>query len=120
MTEALLVSSRKVPGAWVLPGGKVEPGEGLAHAAARECREESGWQVVVERFLGTAPVGRTGPPEDLAVFLGRPRRFVGGGEADRRVRWVPLEELAALLPLSFSPLLDGLPGKSSRDGGAPP
>jgi len=35
-------------GKWVGPGGKVEPGEGLAQAAAREVAEESGLVVAPE------------------------------------------------------------------------
>jgi len=43
-TEVLLVRRRNPPNAqtWGFPGGRIEPGEGLAAAALRELREETG------------------------------------------------------------------------------
>lgn len=36
-------------GYWEFPGGKCEPGETPAQAAVRECREETGLDVIVKR-----------------------------------------------------------------------
>lgn len=41
----LVVTNRKHPGKFTMPGGKIEPGEGPMFAAARELREETGLNV---------------------------------------------------------------------------
>ena len=50
--EVLLISSRKTPGAWILPAGTAERGETLRETALREVREEAGVACVVARDLG--------------------------------------------------------------------
>ena len=75
------------------PGGKVEPGESPAAAAARECLEETGLAVridaLVDRAAGTARSG----PLDILFFAATP--------LDDRVAplapfaWLPIEALDA-------------------------
>lgn len=69
----LLIARRKAnvsfPGCWEFPGGKPDPGEDLAQALVRECREELGVTVQVLR-----PVARVNYPHGeghitLEVFL---------------------------------------------------
>jgi ADP-ribose pyrophosphatase YjhB (NUDIX family) len=48
----ILLMQRSDNGHWGLPGGYLEPGESVQHAAAREVREETGWRVEVGRLIG--------------------------------------------------------------------
>ena len=47
----LVVHERKHERRWYLPAGRVEPGETIVAAAARETLEESGRRVVIEGVL---------------------------------------------------------------------
>lgn len=51
-TEYLMVSAKKYDNAFIFPQGKKEKGETYSQTAAREAREESGWDVRVEKELG--------------------------------------------------------------------
>jgi len=43
---------KKAYGLWNLPAGRVEPGASLEETAVREAKEETGYDVIVERELG--------------------------------------------------------------------
>lgn len=52
LDRKLLLMRRADNGYWGLPGGFVEVGESVAHAARREVVEETGWSVELGRLIG--------------------------------------------------------------------
>lgn len=50
-TSVLLVKRKDIP-IWVLPGGGIDAGETSLEAAIREVREETGFEVIIERQSG--------------------------------------------------------------------
>ncbi len=97
---ALLVVRRgrgPAAGEWSVPGGRVEPGETLRAAVAREVLEETGLEVVVDRFLGW--VERISDEFhfvilDFAVTVLDPQRDPVPADDAVDVAWVPLQELS--------------------------
>ena len=95
--RVLVVRTTYLGPGWMLPGGRVEHGETPHAAAARETREETGLEVVVERLLLVdARRGR-----DVSfVFEGR----AVGGELDPQlgeiaeVGWVSRDEIGRMSP----------------------
>ena len=86
-------------GQWAIPGGRVEFGEGLKAAVAREVREETGIEVKVGRFLGWAErLGDDPAPYHYVILdfaaepVGPPSEPRPGDDADG-VAWVPTKDL---------------------------
>jgi mutator protein MutT len=102
----LLVRRGRGPaaGEWSVPGGRVEAGETLHEAVVRETAEETGLEVVVERFLGwverigTAPAIADGSYHfvilDFVVDVLDPEQAPVAGDDAAEVAWVALEDLS--------------------------
>ncbi len=50
--QKILLTRRTDNGLWCLPGGKIDPGENVAEACAREVFEETGLKTHVTRLIG--------------------------------------------------------------------
>ena len=92
-------------GLWSLPGGRVESGESLHEALVREVLEETGLEVVVDRFVGY--VERIGDGYhfvilDFGVTLLDGEADPVAGDDAAEAAWVPFEDLGDLR------LVDGL------------
>ena len=98
-------------GRWSVPGGRVEPGETFAEAAAREAYEETGLEVRIGAELWNLTItdgDRTFEVHDFAATVTGGSLRAGDDAAD--VRWIPLDELDQW------PLTEDLVGYLTRGG----
>jgi 8-oxo-dGTP pyrophosphatase MutT (NUDIX family) len=92
----VLLGLREDARIWALPAGRKEPGETYEQAAIREVREETGYEIELERLVGDYWRPQLGEGGDqMRVYVGR---VVGGDPSEHdwenlEVRWFPLEAL---------------------------
>lgn len=93
----LLVRRGRAParGLWSVPGGRVEPGEGLAEALVREVLEETGLHIAPVREVGIverdAPGGGTFVIHDWTATVLRGEARAGDDATD--LAWVSRAQL---------------------------
>jgi 8-oxo-dGTP diphosphatase len=97
---------RPYAGYWEFPGGKVEPGEPVADALARELDEELGLRGV--QSTPWLVVGHTYPHATVRLYFRRVRQWQGEPQSreGQQLSWQPASHiaLAPLLPASLGPI----------------
>jgi len=84
----VLIERRNPPHGWAIPGGFVDVGETLEHAAIREAEEETGLVVRLKALLGNYsdpardPRGHTVTAVYIGEAYGRPRAGDDAGKAE--------------------------------------
>jgi 8-oxo-dGTP diphosphatase len=95
----LLIKRGKSPGKglWSLPGGKVEFGETLREAAAREVLEETGIAVQVENLVGNYEIILADTHFVIACFVARTENLQIRAASDAEdAKFFAIEEVAEL------------------------
>ena len=127
--EVLLVRRGRPPARdlWAFPGGKVEFGESLAAAAAREVKEETGLTVTVAGPIDHAEIlmrDDAGAVERHFVLLVFAASWEGGapiaGDDAAEVRWVSRNDLGGFPKTPDTDrILDGILAEPPAAGGPP-
>ncbi|MFJ4912908.1 NUDIX hydrolase [Streptomyces sp. NPDC088726] len=100
----VLVTERRSPVRWELPGGLVDPGESLADAAAREALEETGVKVRVRGLVGVYQ--HPGRAILAAVFLADALAGEPGPTAEAAVvEWTSVDDALGKLHALYQPRL---------------
>ncbi len=102
--EILIITARRQPDAWIFPVGKVDPGETLEQAAARECMEESGYTVRCGPLLKALDLAHKNGARRFSFFAAQVTGEVDEYETDRSRRWVPLAQLVETVSEVFAPV----------------
>ena len=101
-------------GLWEFPGGKLEDGESVSQALAREIYEELGVRIGASRPL--IRVHHRYPERQVLLDVWRVTAFTGNprGREGQLVEWVPVEQLAArAFPVANRPIVQALQLPSS-------
>ena len=97
----VLIERKNYPPGWAIPGGFVDIGETVEHAAVREMREETSLEVELTALLGVYsrpdrdPRGHT----ISVVYVGRSEGLPQAADDAKSVRLFELDKLPA--PLAF-------------------
>ena len=107
--KVLLVSDREGK-IWAFPKGHAENDETLEEVALREVKEETGYEVEIEKRLSdlTYAHGQTGELIRVAMFKAKPIKRADNGEKNTQSAWFSIKEAKKSLYYNLAFLLKEL------------
>ena len=99
----ILVISRHDSDHWILPMGKIDPGETPEETAKREAQEEAGVEVQPEEFIGVLSfIDNSGLKQEVSFYMAE---YIGDAEWPeqhlRRRRWIALNQAEQVIAPDF-------------------
>ena len=109
----VMVRRRNPPPGWALPGGFVDYGESLEHAAVREALEETSLPVeLIRQFHTYSDPGRDPRQHTIAtVYIARASGTPRGCDDAQEAKLFGLDEIPATLAFDHSRILDDYKNK---------
>ena len=99
----ILIISRQDSDHWILPMGKIDPGETPEETAKREAQEEAGVEVQPEEFIGVLSfIDKSGLKQEVAFYMAE---YIGDAEWPeqhlRRRSWIALNQAEKVIAPDF-------------------
>lgn len=106
--RVVLIERRNEPAGWALPGGFVDYGETLEHAAMREAREETRLELVeLRQFHAYSDPARDPRQHNISVvFTARGIGSLHAGDDAKNAHWYSLDALPSPLCFDHAQILD--------------
>lgn len=105
--KLLTVKRKEIPwlGMYVMPGGRIEKGESGEQAVIREVKEETGFDIKVEKYLATEIFRYYFVPYSVAFYKAR---IIGGRkqiqhEEISEIKWMSLDDFLDNLDINNFP-----------------